>query len=124
MMGPWSAASIAHDICDSDIAIVLVAEYGGEFAGYADAWCVAGEAQLNNIAVLPERQRTGIGLALMKELIERTVKSGMSELSLEVRPSNAAAVGLYESLGLEVCGIRKGYYADNGEDALIMKMYA
>jgi ribosomal-protein-alanine N-acetyltransferase len=121
---PWSPESILHDIEGNPVASVLVAEADGKFAGYADIWCIAGEAQLNNIAVDPGMRGRGVGLKLMNELISRTVKSGMTELSLEVRPSNTAALSLYKKLGFTECGRRKKYYADNGEDALIMKIYA
>lgn len=119
---PWSEESIAHDILENDIALVLVAESDDEFAGYADLWCVAGEGQLNNIAVMPEMRGMGIATALLSEMIERLRYDDFSEISLEVRPSNSAAIAVYSKLGFEEVGERADYYLDNGEEALIYKL--
>lgn len=118
---PWSEGSIRYDIEKNDKATVLVAERDGVFAGYADIWCVLDEGMLNNIAVMPEQRGKHVGLAIMKDLIDRIRSEGMIEMSLEVRVSNSAAIGLYEKLGFGNVGTRKKYYEDNGEDALIMK---
>lgn len=118
---PWSEESIRYDIEKNDKATVLVAERDGVFAGYADIWCVLDEGMLNNIAVMPEQRGKHVGLAIMEDLIDRIRSEGMIEMSLEVRVSNSAAIGLYEKLGFGNVGTRKKYYEDNGEDALIMK---
>lgn len=119
---PWSRDSILHDITENSLATVLVAECDGEFAGYADIWLIAGEGQLNNIAVMPEMRGRHVGQAVMDELIVRLQAAKAFEMSLEVRSGNAPAIGLYEKLGFEVIGKREGYYLDNGDDALIMKL--
>ena len=119
---PWSEASILHDIEENDIAMVVVAEVDGVFAGYADVWCIAGEGQLNNIAVSKNARGNGIGRKIMSELIEQLKKMNYYEMSLEVRPSNIVAVSLYEKLGFVQAGRREGYYLHNGEDALILKL--
>jgi ribosomal-protein-alanine N-acetyltransferase len=118
---PWSAESIRHDIEENENATVLVAERSGDFAGYADIWCVAGEGMLNNIAVMPDHRGKHVGLAIMEALIGRLGDEGVTEMSLEVRRSNTPAIGLYTKLGFKEAGVRTGYYADNGEDALILK---
>ncbi len=118
---PWSEASIRHDVTESDIALVLVAELDGEFAGYADVWEIAGEAQLNNIAVCESARGRHVGQKLMEGLFERLIEAGDSQISLEVRPSNTPAVGLYYKLGFVEAGRREGYYLDNNEDALILR---
>ncbi len=118
---PWSEASIRHDVTESDIALVLVAELDGEFAGYADVWEIAGEAQLNNIAVCESARGRHVGQKLMEALFERLIEAGDSQISLEVRPSNTPAVGLYYKLGFVEIGRREGYYLDNNEDALILR---
>ncbi len=118
---PWSEASIRHDVTESDIALVLVAELDGEFAGYADVWEIAGEAQLNNIAVCESARGRHVGQKLMEALFERLIEAGDSQISLEVRPSNTPAVGLYYKLGFVEAGRREGYYLDNNEDALILR---
>lgn len=138
---PWSRESIRHDVEENPLAVVLVAELcpAGQanassedpsvsaeaaevvYAGYADLWLIAGEGQLNNIAVLPEMRRLHAGRALMEALLAHLEEQNAFEMSLEVRVSNEPAIRLYESLGFETAGIRKEYYEDNGEDALVMK---
>jgi [ribosomal protein S18]-alanine N-acetyltransferase len=81
---------------------------------YVDAWHVM------NVAVDPEFRRKGIASALLERLFERTSDDERRGYTLEVRVSNAGAIRLYEQLGFEPRGIRRGYYTDNREDALIM----
>ena len=81
-------------------------------ARYGDAW------HIMNIAVDPDRRRLGIGRALLEALISRA--SPDASYTLEVRVSNTAAIALYESYGFREVGTRRRYYADNGEDAVIM----
>lgn len=119
---PWSKESILHDIEENNLATVLVAECDGAFAGYADIWVIAGEGQLNNIAVMPEMRGRHVGLAVMQELIARLEEAHAYEMSLEVREGNSPAINLYDRLGFEVIGKREGYYLDNGDNALIMKL--
>ena len=118
---PWSEEALLYDIGENKLATVLVAELDGSFAGYADIWVVAGEGQLNNIAVCEYARGQHVGLGIMKELFAELEKAGASEMSLEVRESNEAAIGLYRKLGFEEVGRREGYYLDNGETALIMR---
>lgn len=118
---PWSDRSIRHDIEENPHATVLVAERDGMFAGYADIWCVAGEGMLNNIAVMPEQRGRHVGLAIMEAIIDRIKADGMTVMSLEVRVGNVRAIRLYRKLGFGDAGVRRGYYENNGEDALIMK---
>lgn len=118
---PWSEESILHDIEGNRLARVFVAECDGAFAGYADVWNIAGEAQLNNIAVCESMRGKHVGLLIMERMIEKLEEEGAFELSLEVRPSNDRAIGLYRKLGFVEAGRRTGYYIDNGEDALILR---
>lgn len=117
---PWSREAILHDLTENALALVLVAEYEGRFAGYADVWCIAGEGQLNNIAVMPEMRGLAVGESLMRELFCRLAEREVAEISLEVRVGNRIARGLYDKLGFVVRGQRKHYYEDNKEDALIL----
>lgn len=118
---PWSEESILHDISGSDIAIVIVAESDGEILGYANVWNIAGEGQLNNIAVFSRARGRHIGQALMEAMLDRLSAIGSYEMSLEVRLGNVVARSMYEKLGFENLGIRPGYYEDNGEDAVIYR---
>ena len=81
---------------------------------YVDAWHVM------NLAVAPEHRRRGIGMALLERLFEVTAGDAQRGYTLEVRVSNAGAIRLYERAGFRTRGIRRGYYTDNREDALIM----
>ena len=81
---------------------------------YVDAWHVM------NVAVAPERQRQGIASALLGRFFQLTAEDDRRGYTLEVRVSNAGAVALYERLGFKPRGVRRGYYTDNREDALIM----
>ncbi len=118
---PWSKEALSYDILENDSAFVIVAEYEGEFAGYADIWTVLDEADLNSIAVRVDFRRKGIGDAIMLAMIEMLSTSGVATINLEVRVSNMPAIKLYKKYGFNECGVRPGYYLDNGDDALIMK---
>ena len=118
---PWSKEALSYDILENDNAFVIVAEYEGEFAGYADIWTVLDEADLNSIAVRVDFRRKGIGDAIMLAMTEMLSANGVATINLEVRVSNIPAIKLYKKYGFKECGVRPGYYLDNGEDALIMK---
>ena len=118
---PWSKEALSYDILENDNAFVIVAEYEGEFAGYADIWTVLDEADLNSIAVRVDFRRKGIGDAIMLAMTEILSANGVATINLEVRVSNMPAIKLYKKYGFKECGVRPGYYLDNGEDALIMK---
>lgn len=118
---PWSKEALSYDILENDNAFVIVAEYEGEFAGYADIWTVLDEADLNSIAVIVDFRRKGIGDAIMLAMTEMLSANGVATINLEVRVSNMPAIKLYKKYGFNECGVRPGYYLDNGEDALIMK---
>lgn len=118
---PWSKEALSYDILENDNAFVIVAECEGEFAGYADIWTVLDEADLNSIAVRVDFRRKGIGDAIMLAMTEMLSANGVATINLEVRVSNIPAIKLYKKYGFKECGVRPGYYLDNGEDALIMK---
>ena len=116
---PWSRSMFASEIA-KPTSICLGAFEGDELVGYVvnsryvDAWHVM------NVAVDPDRQRRGIATALLERLFELTRDDERRGYTLEVRVSNEGAIRLYEQLGFEARGIRRGYYTDNREDALIM----
>jgi ribosomal-protein-alanine N-acetyltransferase len=118
---PWQDASLRHDLENNPAARMLVAvAQDQQLLGYAAYWAVFDEAQVNNIAVLPACRRQGIGRLLLAGLIDWAVKDRLRQMVLEVRSSNQAAIRLYDSCGFQSVGFRRGYYADNGEDAIIM----
>jgi len=115
----WSEKDIAHDINENDKAYVIVARTAeGELASYLDAWIVAGEIQLNNIAVDEKFRRQHIGEQMMQRMIEDN--SACEIVNLEVRAGNVAGLGLYSKLGFVKSGERANYYEDNGETAVLM----
>ncbi|MCQ2566807.1 MAG: ribosomal protein S18-alanine N-acetyltransferase [Mogibacterium sp.] len=128
----WSQTSLEADVENAERAVVLVAELegvetgGDEFSssviGYTDAWLVAGEAQINNIGVLAPYRKNGVGEALLMKLMETSRAAGCTIMDLEVRKSNRPAIKLYEKLGFVRDGLRKAYYEDNGEDAVLMSV--
>ena len=118
---PWSEDSLRHDLEDNPAARYLVADRpGGGLGGYAACWAVMDEGQVTNISVMPEFRRHGLGRLLLEELIRLAANENLHQLVLEVRTGNIAARRLYESCGFQSVGLRRGYYEDNGEDAIIM----
>ena len=116
---PWSADSFEYAInCDSDHCIV--AERDGQIAGYALLRYSFEIADLTNIAVDPQLRSMGIGTELMDDLLEYAKDTGITDIILEVRKSNVAAIGLYENMGFRQENLRKDYYRNPTEDALIM----
>jgi [ribosomal protein S18]-alanine N-acetyltransferase len=117
---PWSRAMFAGELAKPGSICLGGFGPGGELVAflivsrYVDAWHVM------NLAVAPEHRGVGIAAALMQALLERTAADGSRGYTLEVRVSNTPAIRLYERLGFVGKGVRRGYYTDNREDALIM----
>ena len=116
---PWSRKAIERDIAANENAIVVVAVRSGIVIGYADVHAVVGEAELNNIAVLEQYRGMGIGRDLLRNVMTSAAET-CSVMHLEVRRSNAAAIGLYEKMGFKEDGVRPNYYENNGEAAILM----
>jgi ribosomal-protein-alanine acetyltransferase len=93
---------------------------GSGVRGFACIAAMADEVELQSLAVLPEARRTGIGSALLECLIEWAREGGFRALHLEVRAGNLPAIALYRRFGFAQTGRRRGYYQDNGEDALLL----
>ena len=117
---PWTEENFRHEIERNPIAWNLVALRGGEVVGFACAYIVGGELMVNDVAVDTDDRRTGVGRALVVHLLDGARARGCRRATLEVRPSNEAALRLYRDLGFVEGGIRRGYYSDTGEDALLM----
>ncbi len=116
---PWSRDAFASEMKNA-AARYLVAEKDGKIIGYAGAWIIIDESHITNIAVLSDCRGQGIGRALTAGLMQYLSNLGADYATLEVRKSNTVAQNLYVSLGFIKLGVRKRYYEDNGEDALIM----
>jgi ribosomal-protein-alanine N-acetyltransferase len=114
---PWSLAMFVLELSKAS-GVCLAAEADGELVGYLVCSRYDTIWHVMNVAVEPDRLRRGIASALIGALIERIGDD--AQLTLEVRKSNQGAVALYERFGFRAAGVRRRYYADNGEDAVIM----
>lgn len=117
---PWSRQAFVSELVTNEYAHYIVCRLSGKIVGYAGMWVILDEAHVTNIAVHPDYRGRGLGRLLLKELIERAKCRGATKMTLEVRKSNTVAQNLYYSFGFEARGIRKGYYSDTNEDAIIM----
>lgn len=116
---PWKMTDYWRYAQEKNIA-ACVAEIDKKIVAYAAAFVSIDDAEVFKIAVTPELRGLGIGKKIFAELIRAVLLRGVNALTLEVRPSNKAAVKLYESFGLKSVGRRKNYYTNPTEDALIM----
>jgi ribosomal-protein-alanine N-acetyltransferase len=121
---PWSRELIERELAHAWSTILLAAEEGADgvevVLGFVVSWLVHDEVHVLNIATAAEARRRGIGRALMCEAAEGGRRRGATLATLEVRRSNLPALALYRSLGYRQVGIRANYYADEGEDAIVM----
>ncbi len=121
---PWSRRAFLHELQDNSVAQLWVSrpEHGGGVVGYLCLWFIVDEVHITNLAVHPSQRRQGVARALIATVLGRCRAAGAARAILEVRPSNQEAQRLYESFGFRTVGRRKGYYFDNGEDALVMEV--
>ncbi|MBP3704128.1 MAG: ribosomal protein S18-alanine N-acetyltransferase [Clostridia bacterium] len=118
---PWSEKALSEEI-DNPAAYFIAAVEDGTVFGYGGMHTVLGESYIDNIAVFPEYRGRGVGRAVTKALIEKAKENDGVFITLEVRASNTPAITLYTSLGFETAGVRKRFYKDPDEDALIMTL--
>ncbi|RKY04844.1 ribosomal-protein-alanine N-acetyltransferase [Candidatus Poribacteria bacterium] len=116
---PWSRWAFLRDLL-SRHAHLFVAKIGDEVVGYVDIWITEEEGHITNLAVSPRHRRKGIGSMLLKHALDYARSKGVKKVWLEVRRSNLAAQRLYAKFGFKAIGVRRGYYTDTGEDALLM----
>jgi [ribosomal protein S18]-alanine N-acetyltransferase len=114
---PWSLAMFVLELSKPS-GVCLAAQIGTELVGYLVCSRYDTVWHVMNVAVDPDRRRRGIGTAMMTALLQEVGDD--AQLTLEVRRSNAGAVAMYERFGFRSAGVRPRYYADNGEDAVIM----
>lgn len=117
---PWSYESLAHDILNNKLAFYIVAEVDGVVCGYVGIWNIVDEGHITNVAVSPDYRRKYIASHMLDALIASCEESGVERFTLEVRAGNEPAKALYTGKGFREVGLRKGYYEDDGEDAIIM----
>lgn len=118
---PWNKETFMNEVNgENPYAHYLVIEQDGKVFGYCGLWLIIDEAHVTNIAIHPDYRGNKYGEQLFRRSFEEAIEMGAIQLSLEVRVSNTAAQHLYRKFGLVPGGVRKNYYTDNGEDALVM----
>lgn len=122
---PWHESTFRGEIYHRSISFPLVVVHAtlNKVIGYVIFWQVGEDAQVNNIAIHPDFRRLGIGEAVLRQVIELVRLRGGRLITLEVRPSNAAALGLYRKLGFKMMGVRQGYYTNPAEDAFVLGLH-
>lgn len=120
---PWSYGLYASEIAQPDTRAYLVARHGHEILGYGGCVIIVGEGHITTIGVKPSCQHLGIGRLLLWHLATDARRRGAHALTLEVRVSNEKAQALYREFGFAPAGIRRGYYLESGEDAIVMWVY-
>jgi [ribosomal protein S18]-alanine N-acetyltransferase len=127
---PWSDNTFRGEIQNTSISFPMVvvrrpgnpAVADDEVVAYIIYWQIHEDVQVNNVAVRPDCRGLGLGETMMRYAIDRVREAGATFMTLEVRPSNAAALTLYKKLGFEIMGTRKNYYTRPDEDALVMAL--
>jgi len=118
---PWTLDSFYYEVHENQYAhYVLAIDEDDSIIGFCGMWMVVDAAQITNVAVIESARGRGIGEELMREAIRIAQQNEMEIMSLEVRVTNTVAQNLYRKLDFQDGGLRKGYYTDNGEDALVM----
>ena len=116
---PWSREGFVNEM-KNELSQYLVLVHEGKIIGYAGMWIIVDEAHVTNVAILGEYRGQKLGEKLMTALIERAKERGALSMTLEVRESNSVAQGLYAKFGFVSRGVRRKYYTDTQEDALVM----
>ena len=120
---PWTAEQLKSQLKDNQHEFIAAFAPDGTVLGYVGMMYVLDEGYIANVAVSPDARRRGVGRALIAALLDRAAELELAFVTLEVRPSNAAAIALYAGFGFEVVGRRKNYYDKPSEDALLMTLY-
>ena len=119
---PWSTSLFLSELAQRTTRTYLVAKHAGEVVGYAGMMFTLREAHVTNIAVDPDFHGRRVGSRLLLKIITEAIARNSEVISLEVRVSNVSAQKMYEKFGFSVIGLRKGYYIETNEDALIMEV--
>ena len=117
---PWSRQLFIEELRSPERSFLLVAVEEGKVLGYGGFWLIGEEINIVTVAVNPKKRRKGLGRALVSELLKLGKEKNAKVATLEVRVSNEAAIKLYEGFGFIQIAIRKGYYSNNKEDAMVM----
>lgn len=118
---PWSRRSFENEL-EHKYGVFQVALIEGKVVGYGGTWVLVDEAHVTNVVVHEDHRGQGIGRKLMNEMLLKAREKGAVCATLEVRKSNEVALGLYEKMGFVRATVRKNYYPDNQEDAVVMML--
>jgi len=121
---PWPERSFRFELTDNPASRCWVAEVDGKIVGMIVAWLIVDEVHVATIATHPDFRRQGIAKNLLSHALQHLSTEGAQSSFLEVRASNLAAQELYRKFGFEESGVRRRYYRDNDEDALLMTLSA
>ena len=116
---PWSKDAFLESM-NNPAHVYVVASEEDVICGYSGMWGIAGEGQINNVAVREDFRGKGIGFEIVEFLLKEGEKQGLEAFTLEVRESNASAIYIYEKAGFKNVGIRKNFYDKPKENAVIM----
>lgn len=117
---PWTRQAYERELCENRLAHYFTIKDGDRAVAYGGMWLILDEAHITNIAVHPQYRRMGIGKKLLQGMIDYGIFNGMKSFTLEVNENNHGAIELYSGMGFKRVGIRKGYYSDTDENAIIM----
>ncbi|WP_048600890.1 ribosomal protein S18-alanine N-acetyltransferase [Rubeoparvulum massiliense] len=117
---PWSKEAFYQELTGNPLAFYTVITVDDQVVGYGGMWVIIDEAHVTNIAIHPDFRGKKLGYHLLVQMMAYAYMRGARRMTLEVRLSNQIAQRLYTKMGFESYGVRKHYYEDNGEDALIM----
>ena len=118
---PWTREMYLAELENQGVSYCYLArDEAGVAVGFCSFWRVLDELHINNLAVMPDRRRTGVASALLAYILAEGAKLGARRATLEVRRSNESARRLYERFGFTVAGVRRGYYTKPNEDALVL----
>ena len=118
---PWSRWAFQSEVNSSHAHPFVLVEAGSSLVvGYVCSWIILDECHLLNLAVHPDFRRMGAASKMIDHLLRFCREKEVERYYLEVRMSNQQAITLYQKFGFHVCGVRRGYYSDTGEDAFIM----
>lgn len=116
----WPANAFSNEIRDNKLAHYFVGRLGGQLVAYGGIWVILEDSHITTIAVHPEYRGLKLGEEMLLKLLDEAILQGASWITLEVRESNDVAQKLYRKYGFTIVSTRRGYYSDNGENALVM----
>jgi [ribosomal protein S18]-alanine N-acetyltransferase len=116
----WPMNAFSNEIRDNKLAHYFVGRLGNEIVAYGGIWVILEDSHITTIAVHPDYRGLKLGEEMLLKLLDKAIAEGASWITLEVRESNDVAQKLYRKYGFTTVSTRRGYYSDNGENALVM----